>query len=242
MTSPTERYALITGAGSGIGKAIALAFAKSGVHLVLVGRTLGKLEAVAAEAQAFGVKTECHGIDLTDLSTLREKIQAIAQGLPHLDIVINNAGMGHTGNLIDTTLADWQRVMDLNLTAVFLVIQGVLPTLRSQAEPSTILNISSIAGHQVFPGWGPYCVSKFGLMALTKTLAQEERSNGIRAMTVSPGSVNTPLWDTDTVEADFDRTAMLTPEMVADSVVHAALMPSQAAIEDLILLPNAGTF
>jgi NADP-dependent 3-hydroxy acid dehydrogenase YdfG len=242
MTSSTERYALITGAGSGIGKAIALAFARSGVHLVLVGRTLGKLEAVAMEAQAFGVKTECHGIDLTDLSTLREKIQAIAQGLPHLDIVINNAGMGHTGNLIDTVLADWQRVMDLNLTAVFLVIQGVLPTLRSQAEPSTILNISSIAGHQVFPGWGPYCVSKFGLMALTKTLAQEERSNGIRAITVSPGSVNTPLWDTDTVDADFDRTAMLTPEIVADSVVHAALMPSQAAIEDLVLLPNAGTF
>jgi NADP-dependent 3-hydroxy acid dehydrogenase YdfG len=242
MTSPTERYALITGAGSGIGKAIALAFAASGVHLVLVGRTLGKLEAVATAAQAFGVKTECHGIDLADLSTLKEKIQAIAQGLPHLDIVINNAGMGHTGNLIDTPLADWQRVMDLNLTAVFLVIQGVLPTLRSQAQPSTILNLSSIAGHQVFPGWGPYCVSKFGLMALTKTLAQEERSNGIRAMTVSPGSVNTPLWDTDTVAADFDRSAMLTPEMVAESVVHAALMPAQAAIEDLILLPNAGTF
>jgi NADP-dependent 3-hydroxy acid dehydrogenase YdfG len=242
MTSPTERYALITGAGSGIGKAIALAFAKSNVHLVLVGRTLSKLEAVATEAQAFGVKAECHGVDLTDLSTVKDKIQAIAVALPHLDIVINNAGMGHTGNLIDTTLADWQRVMDLNLTAVFLVIQGVLPTLRSQAEPSTILNISSIAGHQVFPGWGPYCVSKFGLMALTKTLAQEERSNGIRAMTVSPGSVNTPLWDTDTVEADFDRSAMLTPEMVAESVVHAALMPSQAAIEDLILLPNAGTF
>ncbi|NJM45702.1 MAG: SDR family oxidoreductase [Alkalinema sp. RU_4_3] len=242
MTSPTERYALITGAGSGIGKAIALAFARSGVHLVLVGRTLGKLEAVATEAQVFGVKTECQVVDLTDLSNLKEKIQAIAQGLPHLDIVINNAGMGHTGNLIDTTLADWQRVMDLNLTAVFLVIQGVLPTLRSQSASSTILNISSIAGHQVFPGWGPYCVSKFGLMALTKALAQEERSNGIRAMTVSPGSVNTPLWDTDTVDADFDRTAMLTPEMVAESVVHAALMPAQAAIEDLILMPNAGTF
>jgi NADP-dependent 3-hydroxy acid dehydrogenase YdfG len=242
MTSPTERYALITGAGSGIGKAIALAFAASGVHLVLVGRTLSKLEAVATEAQALGVTTKCHGVDLTDLSTLREKIQAIAQGLPHLDIVINNAGMGYTGNLADMPLADWQQVMDLNVTAVFLVTQGVLPKLRSQSEPSTILNLSSVAGHQVFPGWGAYCVSKFGLMALTKAIGMEERVHGIRAMTVSPGSVNTPLWDTDTVDADFDRSAMLTPEIVAESVVHAALMPSQAAIEDLILLPNAGTF
>jgi NADP-dependent 3-hydroxy acid dehydrogenase YdfG len=133
-------------------------------------------------------------------------------------------------------------VMDLNVTAVFQVTQGVLPKLRSQSQPSTILNLSSVAGHQVFPGWGAYCVSKFGLMALTKAIGMEERSHGIRAMTVSPGSVNTPLWDTDTVDADFDRSAMLTPEIVAESVVHAALMPSQAAIEDLILLPNAGTF
>jgi NADP-dependent 3-hydroxy acid dehydrogenase YdfG len=242
MTSSTERYALITGAGSGIGKAIALAFAKSGVHLVLVGRTLSKLEAVATEAQALGVTTECHGVDLTDLSTLKEKIQAIAQGLPHLDIVINNAGMGYTGNLADMPLADWQRLMDLNLTAVFQVTQGVLPKLRSQSQSSTILNLSSVAGHQVFPGWGAYCVSKFGLMALTKAIGMEERAHGIRAMTVSPGSVNTPLWDTDTVDADFDRASMLTPEIVAESVVHAALMPNQAAIEDLILLPNAGTF
>jgi NADP-dependent 3-hydroxy acid dehydrogenase YdfG len=242
MTSPTERYALITGAGSGIGKAIALAFAASGVHLVLVGRTLSKLEAVATEAQTLGVTTECHGVDLTDLSTLKEKIQVIADGLPHLDIVINNAGMGYTGNLADMPLADWQQVMDLNVTAVFQVTQGVLPKLRSQSQPSTILNLSSVAGHQVFPGWGAYCVSKFGLMALTKAIGMEERSHGIRAMTVSPGSVNTPLWDTDTVDADFDRSAMLTPEIVAESVVHAALMSSQAAIEDLILLPNAGTF
>jgi NADP-dependent 3-hydroxy acid dehydrogenase YdfG len=242
MTSPTERYALVTGAGSGIGKAIAIAFAKSGVHLILVGRTLSKLESVAAEAQALGVTTQCHRIDLTDLSTVKEKIQTIAEALPHLDIVINNAGMGYTGNLADTSLADWQQVMDLNVTAVFQVTQGVLPKLRSQSQPSTVLNLSSVAAHQVFPGWGAYCVSKFALAAMTKVLAMEERPHGIRAMTVSPGSVNTPLWDTDTVDADFDRTAMLTPEMVAESVVHVALMPSQAAVEDMILLPNAGTF
>ncbi len=246
MTSLTERYALITGAGSGIGQATALEFARAGINLVLIGRRLENLEAVAAEAQTLGktlgVKTQCHSLDLTQLETLREQIQAIAQSLPTLDIVINNAGMGYTGNIMDTPLADWQRTLDLNLTAVFQVCQGVLPKLRSQTQPSTILNVSSIAGHQVFPGWGAYCVSKFGLMALSKALALEERANGVRVMTISPGSVNTPIWDTPTVDADFDRTAMLTPEIVAQSIVHAALMPSQAAIEDLILMPNAGTF
>jgi NADP-dependent 3-hydroxy acid dehydrogenase YdfG len=242
MTSSTERYALITGAGSGIGQATALEFARAGIHLVLIGRRLENLEAVAAEAQALGVKTQCHSLDLTQLEFLREQIQTIANALPSLDIVINNAGMGYTGNLMDTPLTDWQQTLDLNLTAVFQVCQGILPKLRSQTQPSTILNVSSIAGHQVFPGWGAYCVSKFGLMALSKALALEERANGVRVMTISPGSVNTPLWDTDKVDADFDRTAMLTPEIVAQSIVHAALMPSHAAIEDLILMPNAGTF
>jgi NADP-dependent 3-hydroxy acid dehydrogenase YdfG len=113
--------------------------------------------------------------------------------------------------------------------------------LREQKR-GTIINLSSIAGHQTFPDWGAYCVSKFGLMALTKTLAAEERAHGIRVLTISPGSVNTPLWDTETVQGDgFDRTAMLTPEIVADSILHAALMPASAVIEDLILMPNAGT-
>jgi NADP-dependent 3-hydroxy acid dehydrogenase YdfG len=138
-------------------------------------------------------------------------------------------------------LADWQQVMNLNLTSVFQCVQAVLPKLREQKR-GTIINLSSIAGHQTFPDWGAYCVSKFGLMALTKTLAAEERAHGIRVLTISPGSVNTPLWDTETVQGDgFDRTAMLTPEIVADSILHAALMPASAVIEDLILMPNAGT-
>jgi short-subunit dehydrogenase len=106
----------------------------------------------------------------------------------------------------------------------------------------TIVNVVSIAGQQVFPGWGVYCASKFGLMALSKALAAEERANGIRVSAICPGSVNTPLWDTETVQADFDRSAMLTPEIVAETILHTVLLPQQAVIEELILMPNAGTF
>lgn len=142
---------------------------------------------------------------------------------------------------METSLPDWQQVLDLNLTSVLQCIQAVLPGMR-QHRRGTIINVVSIAGHQTFPNWGAYCVSKFGLMALTKTLAAEERANGIRAIAISPGSVNTPIWDTETVNADFDRSQMLTPEIVAQTILFAALLPEQAVVEDLILMPNAGTF
>jgi NADP-dependent 3-hydroxy acid dehydrogenase YdfG len=235
------QYALITGASSGIGKATALTFAKAGIHLALVGRNPEKLESVAQQARLSGVEARVFVVDLSELSQVREKISAIVAELPTLDIVINSAGMGYTNGLLETPLEDWQRVLDLNITSVLQVIQGLLPKLRSQKQ-GTIINLSSVAAHQAFPNWGLYCVSKFGLLALTKTLAAEERSYGIRVISMSPGSVNTELWDTDTVDADFDRSAMLTPEVVASSILHAAQMPQGAVIEELILLPNAGTF
>jgi NADP-dependent 3-hydroxy acid dehydrogenase YdfG len=241
MTQPNPQYALVTGAGSGIGAATAIALAQAGINLALVGRDRDKLDAVAAIARQAGVVVSTHSVDLAEVELVRDRIMPIVQSLPRLDIVINNAGMGYTGHLMDTPLADWQQVINLNLTSVFQVIQAVLPQLRQQQQ-GTILNISSVAAHQTFPNWGAYCVSKFGLRALSTTLADEERANGIRVMTISPGSVNTPLWDTDTVQADFDRSAMLTPETVAATIVYAALMPPTATLEDLKVLPNAGTF
>jgi NADP-dependent 3-hydroxy acid dehydrogenase YdfG len=241
MTQSHPQYALITGAGSGIGAATAIALAQAGINLALVGRSIDKLDAVAARARESGVVVSTHVVDLAAVEQVRDRISEVVQSLPQLDIVINNAGMGYTGDLRSMPLADWQQVINLNLTSVFQVIQAVLPQLRQQ-QRGTILNISSIAAHQTFPNWGAYCVSKFGLRALSTTLADEERANGIRVMTISPGSVNTPLWDTATVQADFDRSAMLTPEAVAATIVYAALLPPTVTLEDLKVLPNAGTF
>ncbi|MDX2098715.1 MAG: SDR family oxidoreductase [Leptolyngbyaceae cyanobacterium bins.59] len=241
MTLSVQRRALITGASSGIGRATALAFAKAGFDVILISRSQESLQQVAAEASQFGVKAHAQVLDLAQTDQVREKVLALDQQLGPIDVLVNNAGMGYTGRLMNTSLSDWQRVLDLNLTSVFQCIQGVLPGMRDRRR-GTIINISSIAGHQVFPEWGTYCVSKFGLVALSKALAAEERSHGIRVVTISPGSVNTSLWDTDTVHADFDRSAMLTPEMVAQSILHTALMPEGAVVEELVLMPNAGAF
>jgi len=238
MNHRTTKQALITGASSGIGKATALAFAAEGINLALVSRESENLEAVAAAAREVGVKAEAYPLDLAKIEQVQSSISAIAAQLGAVDILVNSAGMGYTGSLAQTSLADWQNVLDLNLTSVWQCILGVLPSMRDRGS-GIIINVSSIAGIQTFPNWGAYCVSKFGLMALSKTLAAEERARGIRVTAICPGSVNTPMWDTDTMP-DFDRSAMLTPEIVAQSILHAVQLPASAVIEEITLMSNAG--
>ncbi len=237
----TNRTALITGASSGIGKATALAFAKAGINLALVGRSPEKLAAVAAAAEAVGVSAKSYVVDLSVVDQVSAEIAAIAADWDNLDILVNNAGMGYTNSIEATSLADWQRIIDLNLTSVFQCVQGILPHLRHR-KSGIIINVSSIAGKQVFPNWGAYSVSKFGVMALTQAIAAEERVNGIRATAICPGSVNTPIWDTPTVQADFDRSSMLTPEMVAEAILYAVLAPCGAVVEELTIMPSGGAF
>jgi NADP-dependent 3-hydroxy acid dehydrogenase YdfG len=239
--APTNRTALITGAGSGIGKATALAFAKAGIDLALVGRSEEKLAAVAVAAEAVGVRAKTYALDLAIIDRVSSEIAKIAADWEELDILVNNAGIAYTNSIGDTPLADWQSAIDINLTSVFQCIQGILPHMRRR-QMGTIVNVSSIAAKQVFPNWGVYSVTKFGLMALTQAVAGEERANGIRVTAICPGSVNTPIWDTDTVQADFDRSAMLTPEMVAEGILYAVLAPVGAVVEEIIIMPSGGAF
>jgi short-subunit dehydrogenase len=240
MSSPPQKLrAIITGASSGIGKATALAFASKGINLALVGRSLEPLKTVAATAQSLGVEASVYQADLSHVATVKSTFEAIASELETIDILVNNAGMGYTNLLSETCLSDWEKVLQLNLTSVFQCIVGVLPTMRRQGQ-GTIINVASIAGSTPFPGWGAYSVSKAGLITLSKVLSAEERANGIRVMTISPGAVNTPIWDTETVQADFERNAMLTPETVAESILHAALLPPSAVIEEMNIVPSAG--
>ena len=237
MTSATERRALITGASSGIGKATALAFAKAGIDVALVSRSRDKLAAVKSAALETGVVAKAYTLDLAEILQVQQKISAIAADFGPIDILVNNAGMGYTGSLSETPLEDWLQVMNLNLTSVFQCILGILPMMRDRGS-GTIINVASIAGQQPFPNWGAYSVSKAGLIALSKTLAAEERTHGIRVTAICPGAVNTELWDT--LALNLDRSTMLTPGIVAQSILHTALLPEQAVIEELTLMPSAG--
>jgi NADP-dependent 3-hydroxy acid dehydrogenase YdfG len=241
--NPTSNQlrAIVTGASSGIGKATALAFAKSGIEVVLVSRSMVKLKAVADEIKALETQTKAiiYPLDLEILDEVKQQIGKICQDFGSVDILVNNAGIGYTNSLSKTSLEDWQKVLNLNLTSAFQCIQGVLPQMRDR-QSGTIVNVASIAAFHAFPNWGVYGVSKAALVALSRALSIEERENGIRTVTISPGSVNTPLWDTDTVQANFNRSAMLTPEIVAQSILHTVLLPHQAVVEEMIVMPNGG--
>jgi NADP-dependent 3-hydroxy acid dehydrogenase YdfG len=236
-----NKIALITGASSGIGRATALAFAGAGIDLALVGRSTDRLQPVVAAATQLGVQARSYALDLSQLANLREQVAKIVAEWGRVDILVNNAGAAYTNHLVDMPLAAWQQTIDLNLTSVLQVVQGVLPAMRAQ-KSGTIVNLISIAGRQTFPDWGAYCVSKFGLVALSQVLAAEERAHGIRVTAIYPGSVNTALWDRPEVQADFDRSAMLDADTVAASILYVATAPMAATIEELTIMPSAGVF
>lgn len=236
---PTSRRVLITGGSSGIGRASAIAFAKAGFKVALVSSSAAKLAVVAAELAALGAQASVYAIDLADLDQAGAGLQQALADFGSVDVLVNSAGMGYTGPLFDLPLADWQQVLNLNLTSVFQCIQAVLPGMR-QNQRGTIVNIASIAATAAFPDWGAYSVSKAGLLALSRVLAVEERSHGIRVITVSPGATNTPIWDSSSVQADFDRAGMLTPEVVAQTILNTVLLPDYAVVETLTLMPSAG--
>ena len=238
MSPLTRKRCLITGASSGIGKATALAFAQQdSFDLVLLGRSRSKLDRVAEEVNR--LDTAIYALDFAEVDQILPRMKRIEQETGSWDILVNCAGMGYTGTIAETPLQDWQAILNLNLTSVFQCVQAVLPGMR-QRRSGHIINVASVAAQQVFPQWGAYCVSKAALLTLSKAIAVEERSQGIRVTTICPGAVNTPLWDTEVVQADFDRSQMLTPEVVAQSILQVALLPPEAVVEELTLMPSAG--
>ncbi len=184
---------------------------------------------------------EAAAIDLADSSTIGDGVRELCSRGLTPSIVVNNAGSAWTGSLTEMPLEQWQRLLQLNLTSVFQVCQAVVPMLRA-AGGGLIVNVSSHAARQAFPEWGAYCASKAALASFSRCLAEEERSNGIRVSTLTLGSVNTPLWDSETVQSSFDRRAMLAADQVARTLLFLAEQPHHQVVEDLTLMPAVGAF
>ena len=207
---------------------------------MLISRSGDQLENVAQSCRVNGVDVASQCLDLT-------KSESIAAGLAELlqkgktpSVLINNAGAAYTGDLLGMPLDQWQWLLQLNVTSVQQVCAAVVPSMRNKG--GLVINVSSHAARNAFPQWGAYCVTKAALASFTRCLAEEERCNGIRACTLTLGAVNTPLWDAETVQSDFDRHAMLTVDQAADALVNLVLQPSNQVIEDLTLMPSTGAF
>ena len=231
--------ALITGASRGIGAATARVLAQAGFDLLLVARSSDALEQLATELRALGRRVETAAIDLADAAGLEAPLLELCRRGEPPQLVINNAGVAYTGPLVEMAVEQWQWLLQLNLTSVFQVCRVVVPLLRS-AGGGRIINISSHAARNAFADWGAYCVSKAALASFSRCLAEEERCHGITVSTLTLGAVNTPLWDSESVDSSFDRRAMLDPHRVAEAVLVLAQQPSSQAVDDLTLMPAAG--
>jgi len=231
---------LITGASRGIGHAAARQFAQAGWDLLLVSRSEAALQSLASELSASGRKVRYRAIDLADPEAIAEGVAALLSEGLRPSVLINNAGAAWTGDLLAMPLERWQWLFQLNLTSVFQMCAAVVPVMRPSG--GLVINVSSHAARHAFPGWGAYCTTKAALASFTRCLAEEERSHGIRACTLTLGAVDSPLWDSSTVQSDFDRRAMLPLEQAAAALLHLAQQPATQVIEDLTLMPATGAF
>jgi NAD(P)-dependent dehydrogenase (short-subunit alcohol dehydrogenase family) len=186
------RCAIVTGAGTGIGAATARALARDGHAVVLAGRRAAPLEALAAE---LGADTAVVAADIGTAAGAGALAAAATERFGRVDVLVNNAGVGDSGPLLDEPLERWEETLRVNLTGAFLVTQAVLPQLLERG--GAVVNVSSINGLLAGPGWTSYCVSKAGLIMLAKCIAADYGRRGVRANSVCPGWVRTPMADGD---------------------------------------------
>jgi NADP-dependent 3-hydroxy acid dehydrogenase YdfG len=229
--------AIVTGAGRGIGRVVALVLAEAGAAVILAARSRRDLADVAAEVRdrggrALAIPTDVASADAVDV--LVE--QAVAQQ-GRIDLLVTSAGVASFGPLAGTKPADWDPMLAINLRGAMLCCRAVLPVMLRQ-QRGTIINVASIAARRPIAGTAVYAATKAGLVAFSRALAEEVRAEGVRVGVVVPGAVDTPLWDS--IPGGPDRSRMLKPDDVARAVMLMAALPPRAALEDLTLLPAGG--
>ena len=234
------KLALITGATKGIGRSTAKTFAKAGWNLILLARNIRKLEDLKNELSHYEIQINILACDLSKSEEVDRYLNQCLKSYGCPTVVINNAGFAFNGELVSMPLEKWQEIIQVNLTSVFQICSCIVPFMRIKG--GLIINVSSHAANNAFPKWGAYCVSKAALASFTKCLREEERKNSIRACTITLGSVNTPLWDSEFVNSDFDKDSMLSSDKVSDTILFIAEQPKSQLIEDLTLMPATGAF
>ncbi|MTV82807.1 SDR family oxidoreductase [Secundilactobacillus folii] len=242
MTTLKNKTALITGASSGFGKGTALAFAKEGANLVLTARREDKLKAVAEHCEAFGAKTTYFVGDARHESTAISSVQLAIDTFGKLDILVNNAGIGRTLSLTNTTMDDYDLVMDTNVRSAFAFTKSAVPEMLKNHDGQIIL-VSSVTGIVGHPDETAYTCSKFALRGFGQALDKELLSKGIRTCVFCPHAGATEF------EVGYGRTkegvansGFLTPEDVGEALVSVCTQNKHSRIVELRLASNNVTY
>ena len=189
----TGKVAVVTGAGSGIGRSTALLLARQGAQVHLADIDRGSAGAVADQIEAAGGSAVAHALDVSDAAAVEAFAATVFEIDGGVDILHNNAGIGHGGNIEATSYEDWQRVIGVNLLGVAYGVQAFLPRMLAQGRPASVVNTASMAGIVPTAKMAPYCASKFGVVGMSEALNAEVSKRGIHVSAICPGIIDTPI-------------------------------------------------
>ena len=234
------KTAVVTGAGSGVGQAIALALAKQDWKVALIGRREETLRETVRLADSQSRNLVIHTCDIGDSKAVEKMAERVLTDFKEIEVLVNAAGTNAPKRALEVlSLEDYHTMIDTNLNGAYYCVQEFLPLMRAR-KSGTIINIVSDAGKQASPKAGPaYVMSKFGLTGLTQSINAEERQNGIRACAIFPGDIDTPLLDRRPAPPDaVARAKMLRSEDVAECALLAISLPARAIVEEIVIRPR----
>jgi len=224
------KTAIITGAGRGIGKAIAAALAKEGVKVALAARNKGQLFKTAKET---GKNSLVVPTDITKEKSIINLVNKTIKKYGSIDILINNAGAGFAKPVLKTTEKDWDTIIDTNLKGAYLCSRIAGLEMIKKKKGGAIINISSSAGLKGYEHQGAYCASKHGMVGLSRVLAIELKPYNIKVHTICPGGVDTVF--IDNIKPDLPKHELMKPEHIADLVIFLLKQPANATIEEILI-------
>lgn len=224
------KVVLVTGAGRGIGRSIALRLAANGANVSLAARTESQLRAVQKEIEASGAEAACFPTDVSSEPDVIRLVRDTIDRFDRLDILVNNAGIGVFRLLAETTTEEWDRVMAVNVRGPFLLCREALPYLK-QRERSFVINITSVVGLKGYANQAAYSASKHAVMGMTKAFAREVQADDVRVHAICPGGVDTEL--AGQARPDLDRSVLIQPDDIADIVLFLVTREGNAVVDQI---------
>jgi 3-oxoacyl-[acyl-carrier protein] reductase len=233
---PPSTTALVTGATHGIGRATAFALGRAGYRVGICARTTGKVESLVAELRAAGIEAAGRAADVSDAAQVMAVVEHVSKALGEIGVLVNNAGVLIARPIEQLTVEDWDTTMATNLRGLFLMTRAVLPPMRARGR-GDIVNVASLAARNGFAGGSAYVASKHAVLGFGRALMLELRKEGIRVITICPGSVDTGmLRDQTMLQSNPDR--ILRPEDVADTILHSLRLPERAMVSEVDIRPS----
>ena len=226
----TGKTALITGAGRGIGRVVAVNMAAEGAEVVLTARTESQLMETAKMIKGYGIKPDVFVSDLADDQSINALIEHVEAHCPQLDILVNNAGVTHSGSIIETATASWDQCMAVNARAPFILCRELLAPLK-KSEAGYIINVASVVGVKGYAGQIAYTASKHALRGMSIALAKELRDTNIRVHVICPGGVETEM--ITEVRPDIPKEELIVPQEIAELILYLVTHRGNAVVDEL---------